>query len=493
MASQWLGSAPDNVLETFVPPGGLVVVLISKSSAKPPLRSRLTQVSPAGGDLRATLQALEAVPLWLARSGLSTAQVEQIRLIGTNEAVAAGAVWLAAAPIRLGKAVVLPDSKEAICFYPESGRLRVRISAPASTVDPMAVAAQMSSASAPKKCRVLVVDDSKTICELLSRIVSEDPTLEVVGTVTEPERVEQAIRTLQPHLVTLDIHMGEMSGVDVVRRIFPIFRLPIVMISSLSASDGNYVFDALLAGAVDYIQKPSMRELPVLGPQICEKLRLAVLARASAHGSGNQVARQIRLQEPVDKGSLIAIGSSTGGVEALREVLTAMPEGIPPVVIVQHIPPVFSRSFAERMNTLCAFTVKEAEDGELLEPNKVIIAPGAQQMAIRRSGEALRVEILDAPPVNRHKPSVDFMFDSIAALKRSKVAAAVLTGMGADGAQGLLKLRQTGARTLAQDEASSVVYGMPREAARLGGAEEIVALHQVAETLLKYCKRGTGH
>jgi two-component system chemotaxis response regulator CheB len=261
------------------------------------------------------------------------------------------------------------------------------------------------------------------------------------------------------------------------------------MISSLSASDGNFVFDALLSGAVDYIQKPSMAELPVVGPLICEKVRTAAMSRASAHGNATP-GKQLPVSpgQPVDMDCLIAIGSSTGGVEALREVLTRLPEHVPPIVIVQHIPPVFSKAFADRMNTLCPFTVKEAEHGERVTANKVLIAPGGMQMHLRQTADGLVVGIADAEPVNRHKPSVDYLFDSILALKHSKVVAAILTGMGGDGARGLLKLRESGARTLAQDEATCVVYGMPREAAKLGAAEEVVPLPNIAGVLLEFCQ-----
>ena len=189
----------------------------------------------------------------------------------------------------------------------------------------------------------------------------------------------------------------------------------------------------------------------------------------------------------VDFSFLIGIGSSTGGTEALKTVLTQLPEKIPPILIVQHIPPVFSKAFAERMNQLCPFEVKEAEDGESVTENKVLIAPGGRQMKVGLRNSLLHVIIDDSAPVNRHKPSVDVLFDSIALLQRKKVVAAILTGMGTDGAKGLLKLRHGGARTFAQDEATSVVYGMPKEAAKLGGVEKIISLDQVASNLLKAC------
>jgi two-component system chemotaxis response regulator CheB len=492
MPPTWLGSARDEALEIVVPPSGVAVVLVAKAPLPPVPCSRLALIPAAKEGLKTELQKLAAPKTWLGTSGLKADNIDQIRLLGSRQATAQAAAWLGQAGVPIGRPVLLSEARHTVYFSPKGGRLQMRIADAESSIRSDAQAPSAAASLAPsEKLRVLIVDDSKTMRDLLVRILAQDPSLEVVGTIAEPQRVEQAVHDLKPHVVTLDIHMGEMSGVDVVRRIFPIFRIPIVMISSLSASDGNFVFDALLCGAVDYIQKPSMAELPVVGPMICEKVRNAAMSRASAHGNATPGKRTpVTPAQPVDMDSLIAIGSSTGGVEALREVLTQLPEKIPPIVIVQHIPAVFSKAFADRMNTLCPFTVKEAENNETVTANKVLIAPGGLQMNLRQAADGLRVGIVDAEPVNRHKPSVDYLFDSIVALKHTKVVAAILTGMGGDGARGLLKLRQSGARTLAQDEATCVVYGMPREAAKLGGAEEVVPLPQVAAVLLKFCQFG---
>jgi two-component system chemotaxis response regulator CheB len=350
-------------------------------------------------------------------------------------------------------------------FYPASGRLRLSIE---------------------KKTRVLIVDDSQTIRQLLTKVFSSDPELEVLGTIEDPTRVEEFVEKNRPDVITLDIHMPGIDGVTLLKKIFPRFKIPTVMISSLSYEDGNSVFSALEAGAVDYIQKPSLKELPDLTPMILEKIKMAARANLvkqapAARKNPSSFARNRSIEES----TIIAIGSSTGGTEALREVLTRLPKDIPPVLIVQHIPPVFSAAFAKRLNDLCPFEVKEAADGDEVRPGRVLIAPGALQMALTGSSrENYRVSITNDPPVNRHCPSVDFLFDSMVKAKAApRTVGVILTGMGADGAKGLLSLRQNGARTIAQDEKSCVVFGMPREAIKLGAAEEVVTLTDVPETI----------
>ena len=386
------------------------------------------------------------------------------RLIGDDKVFSDYHHALAQFGLNQGKSVPIKE-KSLFQFLPEEGRLRIETK---------------------RKIRVLVVDDSETIRKLLSRVLSEDSELECVGTVELPSLVPEAIERLKPDVITLDIHMPEMDGVELLKKLLPKYKIPMVMISSLSREDGTYVLDALESGAVDYIQKPSMSELPVLAPMIREKIKNARFAKIQTQ-SANQVQHKKVSLGTIDKSYLIAIGSSTGGTEALKHVLTMMPDQIPPIVIVQHIPAVFSKAFADRMNTLCNFTVKEAEDGDLVVNNHVYIAPGGKQMKLSDKGGVIRVIIDDAAPVNRHKPSVDYLFDSIAEFSRKKLVAGILTGMGADGAKGLLKLKQKGARTFAQDESSSVVYGMPKEAYKIGAVDKVVHIDLVAETILKAC------
>ncbi len=337
------------------------------------------------------------------------------------------------------------------------------------------------------KIKVLIVDDSKTIRDLLTSIFSKDPELEIVGVAEHPKLVENLIVKTKPDVITLDIHMPDMDGVTLLKRYLPKHPIPTVMISSITLEDGPFVLNALEFGAVDYIQKPSFSELSSVAPLMIEKIKAA--ARSKIQLSSKAVTPKVAQAGsiPLDSNSLIVIGSSTGGTEALKQVFTAMPSQIPATLVVQHIPPVFSKAFADRMNQLCPFDVKEAENGDLVKPNQVLIAPGGFQMALVEREGNLYVKIEDAPPMNRHKPSVDYLFDSVAKVAgKRKLVGAILTGMGADGARGLKVLRDLGARTVAQDEATSVVYGMPKEAFRMGGAEVVLPLGEIAHTLISF-------
>ena len=369
--------------------------------------------------------------------------------------------------VALGKPIMGSMAREGIYLFPLEGKLRkLKVALPNRTL------------------KVLVVDDSETIRNLLSKVISSDPSLECVGTVALPSLVEAAIEKFKPDVLTLDIHMPEMNGVELLKKLMPKFRLPALMISSLAIEDGTLVLDALEAGAVDYIQKPSFAELKLVAPIICEKIKYAASANVKIKAS-----RKVSVvNQAMDSQRPVLIGSSTGGTEALREILTALPKQIPPIVIVQHIPPVFSKAFADRLNSLCEFEVKEAVDGDAVIPNRVLIAPGGMQMSLREASGTLFVKIENSAPVNRHKPSVDVLFDSAVKIKSRKFVAGILTGMGADGAKGLLALRSAGARTFAQNEASCVVYGMPREAVKINAAEKIVALDDIAAQLVSFCQ-----
>ncbi len=411
----------------------------------------------------------------------------QYRLIGDARQIAALSAALARSGLQAGTPAELALPTE-LHYFPAESRVRARKSgAQAPTV-----AQTAAPARAPGKTRVLVIDDSDTICKLLSRIVAEDPELECVGTVSRPSQAQAAVAQLKPDVITMDIHMPEMDGVALLKQLLPLHQIPVVMISSLNREEGGAVLDALDAGAVDYIQKPTLDRLAETAPMIREKIKMARGARVN-HGSARRrpnatVLSQFRSQ--IDQSQLILIGSSTGGTEALRQVLTALPDGVPPILIVQHIPPVFSAAFAERMNQLCKFKVREAQDGDRVTPDLCLIAPGGKQMKVKRHADGdLRVVIEDSPPVNRHKPSVDYLFSSVAELKPRKMIGAILTGMGADGAKGLLELKKLGAHTIAQDEATSVVFGMPREAIKLGAADEVLPLDKIAERILVAAKK----
>ncbi|MBC7386340.1 MAG: chemotaxis response regulator protein-glutamate methylesterase [Cryobacterium sp.] len=358
-----------------------------------------------------------------------------------------------------------------VLFNPRSGRVRV---ATHPTVE---------------KTRVLIVDDSKTIRSLLEKVLTSDSDIEVVGTAEKPSDARKILESLGaarlPHVITLDIHMPEMDGVAFLKSYLPKFPIPTIMISSISMEEGPLVLSALESGAVDYVQKPSFEQLKDVAPLILEKVKLARFAKIQLSKSPartpsiKRTSQTARLENSI--ASLVAIGSSTGGTEALRQLFLDLPDEIPPMVVVQHIPAVFSKAFADRMNDICPFAVKEAEDGDDLCTNRVLVAPGGTQMKIVKSGSGFKVQVdPNAGPVNRHKPSVDFLFDSVAELFGAKAVGVLLTGMGSDGAKGLLKMKQAGSRTIGQDEASSVVYGMPRAAFELGAVDQQLPLLEIA-------------
>ncbi len=448
-------------------PGAVLAAVIAKDRSLS--RARVLSLT----EWQELLREPGALERSLGQCGLPSAQWESFRLVGEKAGIAALSESLRATTLPIGKHVPV-STGATIHFLPKEGRIRV------------AAESLLSGEVEPRRRRVLVVDDSETIQKLLRHIFSSDPDLECVGVVGRPSLAEEAIERLNPDVLTLDIHMPEMSGVELLKKILAKRRIPVVMISALSKDDGTMVLEALEAGAVDYIQKPQLGEVTALAPVICEKVKSASLARVRASSKKNLVRLTTGI---MDQGMLIAIGSSTGGTEALRDVLTLLPADIPPILIVQHIPPVFSKAFADRMARLCPFGVKEAEDNDPIRPGQVLIAPGGKQMKLRETRAGLSVLVDNSAPVNRHRPSVDVLFESIAELGIKRVVGAILTGMGTDGARGLLRLKQAGARTLAQDESTSVVYGMPREAARIGAAEEVVPLGEIAGCLARLCQR----
>ena len=369
------------------------------------------------------------------------------------------------------------DFQVEVCFLPEINKVRVSIG-PVAKFKPAFQARIM-----PSKFKILIVDDSKTIRTILSKIFLSDPMFEVCAMAEKPSEVEALIIKHKPDVITLDIHMPEMDGVTLLKTIIaPKYHIPTVMISSISMAEGPMVLDALEHGAVDYIQKPEMSEIASVTPLILEKVRTAAMANISKVPKREKV-QPVKTKETSNMDSLIVLGSSTGGTEAIREILTALPNKIPPMLIVQHIPAVFSMAFAKRMNELCPFEVKEAEDGDEVRSNRVLVAPGGFQMKMIKKNGKIFVEINDDAPVNRFKPSVDYMFMSVAASLYTHTVAVILTGMGKDGAKGMLELKNLGVRTIAQDEETSVVFGMPKEAINLGGAEFIEPLGCIAERI----------
>jgi two-component system, chemotaxis family, protein-glutamate methylesterase/glutaminase len=356
-----------------------------------------------------------------------------------------------------------------------------------ASTSPMMPASKIEvSVEASRKTRVLIVDDSKTIRVVLEKIFSTDPNIQVVGSLGDPREVEKFLSQNKVDVMTLDIHMPELSGLDVLKMLMPKFKIPTIMISSISKDEGPQVLQALELGAVDYIQKPKMEEIPLLKNEICERLHQARNSKVRFGSGSIQSSVKAKNTAKFADNFLIVVGSSTGGTEALKELLMGLPDQIPPILIVQHIPAVFSAALAHRLNELCPFAVMEAVDQQLVQPNTVLIAPGGKQMKLESFGlHDYRIRITDDAPVNRHKPSVDYLFDSVAKIMPSKCLGVILTGMGADGAQGLLKLKKAGAWTIAQDKDSSVVWGMPRAAAEIGAACEVRPLNEVASALVK--------
>ncbi len=397
----------------------------------------------------------------------------EVKIIGSKDVAGFAEDYFQKNNCRIKTCIKRQSSRFSLVYFPKTGRIRLENE----------TLVQNSS-----KLKVLIVDDSATIRKLLSSLIATDPELEVVAMAEKPSEVEALLLKFKPDVMTLDIHMPEMTGVDLLRKLKPKYTVPTVMITSISKEEGPLVLDALEAGAMDYIQKPSMHELKNLAPVILEKIKIAARSRKTVKVK-KPVQVLLKQNYTMDPDSFIAIGSSTGGTEALKDILTQLPEFIPPIVIVQHIPAVFSDAFARRINDLCPFHVKEAEDGDPVVPGVVLIAAGGKQMQIEKSGVGLVARVKDAPPVNRHCPSVDVLFDSVAEINGKNILAIILTGMGADGAKGLLRLKNKGARTIAQNEESCVVFGMPRAAIQLGAAGEILALEDIAERILAHTCR----
>lgn len=353
------------------------------------------------------------------------------------------------------------------------------------------------------KIRVLVVDDSALVRKLVTDALKTDPEIEVVGTAADPYAARDQIKALNPDVLTLDLEMPRMDGLTFLRILMEQHPLPVVIMSSLSQRGSDFAFEALRLGACEVLGKPAgSHSFGELGAQLINRVKAAACAKVGKRsvGRGTMVApttpapagapvpRAARpvpptpITRPADPRKLILLGASTGGTEALRHILMRLPDGLPPIAIVQHIPPVFSKAFADRLNDQCAFTVREAVDGERLTPGLALIAPGNFHMMLQWSVDHYRVRVANGPQVWHQRPAVDVLFKSAADCGAAPHAVAgILTGMGKDGAEGLLKLRELGAMTFAQDEASSVVYGMPRAAWENGAAQRQIGLDRIAE------------
>ena len=345
--------------------------------------------------------------------------------------------------------------------------------------------------------RVLIVDDSAVVRKLVSDALNADPEIEVVGTAIDPYAARDKIQQLNPDVITLDLEMPRMDGLTFLKILMEQRPLPVIIMSSLSQRSSEYALEALRLGAMDVLAKPGgPYSFGDLGPQLIARIKACVGARVRGSRPGSSVPPPVTPKPaaiPVARGPatrrVILLGASTGGTEALREVLTQLPDGLPPIAIVQHIPPVFSRHFAVRLNELCAFEVREAVDGDRLRPGLALVAPGNFHLLLCRQPDHYAVRVVSGPPVWHQRPAVDLLFKSAADCGAAPHAiAGVFTGMGKDGADGLLRLRQLGATTFAQDEATSVVYGMPRAAWENGGAQHQVPLERAADFILRQCE-----
>ncbi|HEX4895675.1 MAG TPA: chemotaxis response regulator protein-glutamate methylesterase [Solimonas sp.] len=343
------------------------------------------------------------------------------------------------------------------------------------------------------KTRVLIVDDSALVRSVLTEILSKDPELEVVGTAADPLLAREKIKQLKPDVLTLDVEMPRMDGLTFLDNLMRLHPMPVLMVSTLTEHGADVTLQALELGAVDFVTKPKIdvqNQLNDYAEMLREKVK--TVARSRPRGRARPVAEAGGAPRPLRRPALrttekiIAIGASTGGTEAIKAVLERMPADAPAIVISQHIPPMFSGPFAARMDRSSAMSVCEARDGQLIVPGHAYIAPGNWHLLVERSGARYYCRLSDAAPENRHRPSVDTMFRSVVASVGVNAVAALLTGMGDDGARGLLELRQTGCHTLIQDEATSVVWGMPGAAAKLGAAEQVLPLDRIAEQLLQW-------
>jgi len=353
--------------------------------------------------------------------------------------------------------------------------------------------------SVTKKIRVVVVDDSALVRSLLTEIINRQPDMVCVGAANDPLVAREMIRELNPDVITLDVEMPRMDGIDFLGRLMRLRPMPVLMISTLTERGAEVTMKALELGAVDFVAKPRIglaSGLSELGTQIVDKLRIAAVAKfrkpivaAPAPAPGGAPGASPAPKAPsligrISTEKMIVIGASTGGTEAIKEILVHMPADSPAIVITQHMPPGFTTSFAARLNGLCQITVKEASHGERILPGHAYIAPGGRQFRIDRSGANYVAVVEDTEPVNRHKPSVEVLFLSAASVVGRNAYGIMLTGMGNDGAAAMREMREKGSYNYVQDEASCVVFGMPREAIQHGAAHEVLPLNQIAPTLL---------
>ncbi len=343
--------------------------------------------------------------------------------------------------------------------------------------------------------RVLVVDDSAVVRQTFTKELSRAPGIEVIGSAPDPYIARDKIVKLDPDVITLDIEMPRMDGVTFLRKLMHYHPVPVIIVSSLTPKGGELALEALQAGAIEIMCKPGAAyTVSEMSVELVDKIRAAARAGVqkpfpARSGAASSPAKIPKLAMTRTTNKVLAIGASTGGTQALQGVLSTMPGNAPGILVVQHMPEHFTRAFADRLDTICEIDVKEAEDGDSVVPGRALIAPGNFHMLLRRSGARYFVQVKSGPLVSRHRPSVDVLFKSVARYAGGNAVGAILTGMGGDGAAGMLEMKESGAATIAQDEASCVVFGMPKEAINLGAADFVEPLSAIPQRMLELAAR----
>lgn len=346
--------------------------------------------------------------------------------------------------------------------------------------------------------KVLIVDDSAVVRQVMTEILSQDPGITVLGAAADPIFALERMNRQWPDVILLDIEMPRMDGITFLKKIMAEHPTPVVVCSTLTEKGAATTMQALEAGAVSIVTKPKMGLKNFLSEAALELIHTV---KAAAHANRRNLHKPViappKLSADVvlpagthamtrTTERVVALGASTGGTQALESVLTALPEGSPGIVIVQHMPERFTTAFAQRLDSVCRIDVREASNHDRVLPGRALVAPGGKHLVLRRSGAQYLVEVVDAPPVNRHRPSVDVLFRSVAQCAGANALGVIMTGMGDDGANGLLEMKQSGARTVAQDESSCVVFGMPKEAVKRGAAEQVISLDAIPEAILRF-------
>ncbi|OGP74756.1 MAG: chemotaxis response regulator protein-glutamate methylesterase [Deltaproteobacteria bacterium RBG_13_58_19] len=344
------------------------------------------------------------------------------------------------------------------------------------------------------KTKVLIVDDSAIVRKIFNDLIAQTPDLEVVGTAPDPYVARDKIVQCQPDVITLDVEMPRMDGLTFLKKLMHYHPLPVIIVSSLTQKGSQMAVEALEYGAVEVLAKPGGAfSVGDLGKQLLDKIRAASKIKMEKRNDNSPPPPPPTKVAPLTQttNKIIAIGASTGGTEAIKEVLLRLPPNVPGVVIVQHMPPKFTTAFAERLDKMCALEVREAQDGDSVLTGRALIAPGNYHMLLRRSGARYYVQVKDGPPVHHQRPSVDVLFNSTAQTAGANALGVILTGMGADGADGLLAMKEKGAYTIAQDEATCVVFGMPKEAIKKGAANKVMPLLRISDEIQKVLTTST--